>query len=371
MREGAPLHYTRCMKAIVLVGGEGTRLRPLTYSRPKALVPVLGRPFLLHFIEYLRGHGFDDVILAVAHGADAIRAALGDGRDAGVRLTYVDEPVPLGSAGAIANCAPNLGEETFLVANGDIVTDIDLSAMLRQHRERPALVTVALISVEDPSGFGVAEIDEDERIRRFVEKPPPEEAPSSWANAGLWMFEPQAVSFIPPGRSMVETDLFPSLADAGLLGGYRSGGYWIDLGTPRRYLQLHADLLARSALCSDAEALIEPGASIKQPVSIARGAVVRQGARIEGAAVVGIGSEVASGALVTASVLWERVIVERGAVVRNSIVAEETVIGAGAVVEDATIGPGAAIEAGARTPHGLRLDPGERFPQAEAAQELT
>lgn len=351
------------MQAVVLVGGEGTRLRPLTYSRPKALVPVLGRPFLERFIERLRDHGFDEIVLAVSHGRDAVAATLGAGAGLGVRITYAAEPAPLGSAGAVRNCARFLRRETFLVANGDILSDIDLTAMLAQHRASGALVTIALTAVDDTSGYGVVDIDERDRIHRFVEKPPPEEAPSAWINAGLWLFEPAALDRIPEGHSMVETGLFPEIIASGqLLSGYRSTAYWLDLGTPQRYLQAHHDLMRPADGVGAEGAVVAAGARVQAPVIVARGAIVRDGARVDGPAYIGEGCDIAAGAEVRASVLWERVRVEQGARVHDSAIAEDVVIGAGAFVEGAVLGHAATVAAGARTPHGLRLDPGERYP---------
>ncbi len=351
------------MKAVALIGGEGTRLRPLTYSRPKALVPIAGRPFLAHFIDHLRAHGIGELILAGARGAREIAQTFGDGDDIGVRLAYVDEPVPLGSGGAILNCAALLGDSTFLVANGDVLTGIDLTAMLDHHRRTGAFVSIALTHVDDTAGFGVVELDPSDRILRFVEKPPTHEAPSHWANAGLWLFEPGALRRIAPGHSMVETALFPELIAAGeRVFGYRSSAYWLDIGTMARYLQAQGDRMALTDGVRGEGAHIDAGAHIEPPVVAGRGAVVRAGARVLGPATLGEGCDIAAGAEVVASVLWDRVQVEHGALVRRSALADDVVIGAGAIVEDAALGQGATVAPGARPPRGLRLDPGEMFP---------
>lgn len=356
------------MRAVALIGGEGTRLRPLTYSRPKALVPIAGYPFLVRFIQHLRRHGVDELALAGSRGAAEIEASFGQGETLGVRLAYIDEPIALGSGGAIRNCASFLGAETFLVANGDIMTGIDLSAMVEQHRATRAVVTIALTCVEDPTGYGVARIDDESAIRAFVEKPAPGAAPSRWANAGLWLFEPGVVDRIPEGRSMVETDLFPALIAAGeRVYGYRSRDAWIDIGTVARYLQANRDALAaEGSVRTDDEAIVESGARLEAPVVVGRGTIVRDGAVVTGPTALGVGCDIAAAAEVSRSVLWDGVRVEHGGIVSDSALADDVVIGAGAVVRDAALGHGARVEPGSRPPAGLRLDPGDVYPRSAA-----
>ncbi|MHB8577744.1 MAG: nucleotidyltransferase family protein, partial [Dehalococcoidia bacterium] len=193
------------MQGIILVGGEGTRLRPLTVRTPKAMVPILGRPFLEHMLVYLRNYGVTTVSLALGHLADPIRDYFGDGSRWGIDLRMAVEEQPLGSAGAIRQFKDELNEP-FFALNGDILTNIDLTAMQELHASRRAAVSIALMEVEDPSGFGVVALDEAQRIEAFVEKPPRELAPSRWANAGIWLFEPWTLDRVPVGRrSMVET----------------------------------------------------------------------------------------------------------------------------------------------------------------------
>src|SRR5579871_3149419 len=241
--------WRRCLQGIILVGGEGTRLRPLTYRTPKAIVPILGRPFLEHMLVYLRGHGVTAVSLALGHLADPIRAYFGDGSRWGIDLRMVVEAEPLGSAGAIKQFQPEL-VRPFFAFNGDILTNIDLTAMQQQHERRNAAVSIALMEVEDPSGFGVVELDDDQRVRRFVEKPPRELAPSRWANAGIWLFEPRTLDRIPARRrSMVETELFPELIAANeRVQGYCQRAFWVDIGTPERYLSVQLQMLEDASL---------------------------------------------------------------------------------------------------------------------------
>ena len=212
------------MKAVILAGGEGTRLRPLTCNVPKPMVPILNRPFLEHMLGHLSGHGVDHAILTMWYLPDVIRSHFGNGEGLGLRLSYTLEETPLGTAGAVKNVEDEL-DGAFLVLNGDIFTNLDLSAMARFHRESGAMVTIALTQVEDPSAFGVVDMDESGRVSRFVEKPPPGEAPSNWINAGTYLIEREALAHAPGGEHyMFERGLFPKLLEMGApVYGYQVG----------------------------------------------------------------------------------------------------------------------------------------------------
>ncbi|MDA0256526.1 MAG: NDP-sugar synthase, partial [Chloroflexi bacterium] len=291
------------MRAIVLVGGEGTRLRPLTWRTPKQLVPILNRPLLEHLLRYLRGHGVKRVTLAMTQRSEAIRDALGDGSALGMALDYAYEDTPLGSGGAIASVARGwrdegaAADEPFLVLNGDILTDLDLGAMIAAHRARAAELSIGLVHVDDPSPFGVAvlegvatdaRLDGPARIARFVEKPPRESAPSHWINAGVWIFNGALLDEMDPNRfHRVENELFPALADGGrALLGVPHEGYWMDVGNPQAYLRANLDLVATSTASSDG-ATIEAGAEVTGPVLVGAGSVLAVGARVDGPAVIG------------------------------------------------------------------------------------
>jgi len=301
------------------------------------MVPVLGRPLLHYTLERLASQGITDVILTLSYRPHDIIAHFGDGSSLGVRLTYVLEEEPLGSGGAIRNVASAL-DGTFLALNGDIFTDLDLGALLAYHRRKGALVTIALTQVENPSAYGVVEMAEDGRLRRFVEKPPPGEAPSRLINAGTWVFEPQALEFLPQGPSMVEYDLFPRLLREGLpLFGFPSDAYWVDVGTPQRYLKLHQDLLAGCPPQVGPGAVVEPTARLEGPVLLGPGCVVGSGARIIGPACLGEGCLIGPGAIIEASVLWEGVQVGPGARLRGCVLASRCKIGAGVELEGAVL----------------------------------
>jgi mannose-1-phosphate guanylyltransferase len=367
------------MEAIILVGGEGTRLRPLTFATPKAMAPILNRPFLEHMLVYARGHGITTVRLALGHQPDAIRAYFGDGGRCGVALSATVEEHPLGSGGAIKQFEAQLSEP-FFAFNGDILTNIDLGAMAERHRRSNADVSIALIEVDDPSGFGVVRLGEEDRIEAFVEKPPPSEAPSRWANAGVWLFQPEVLAAIPAGRrSMVETELFPQLIAAGRrVQGFCTRAFWVDIGTPQRYLEAQLRLLREPALrvlplrtldggtsgttllsAEDDDApppRIDRIAELTGPIVLGAAASIGAGARVIGPAVLGRGASVAAGATLDGSVLWEGARIEAGALVQGSVLANGASVGAGARLNRAVLGHDAAARAGL-TLHDARVDP--------------
>lgn len=339
------------MRAVVLAGGEGTRLRPLTYTTPKPLLPIGNRPFLEHQLAWLAGHGVTEVVLSIGYRPDAFMAHFAGGAVAGLRLTYAVEPEPLGTAGAIRFAAgtggflnfsgdtpsPGVSGDTpgsgrFLVCNGDVLTDLDITALVRFHDEAGAEATISLTQVEDPSAFGVVPTTPDGRVLGFVEKPAPGEAPTDWINAGTYVLEASVLALIPPGRAVsIERETFPALLqrDAKLYA-LASPGYWLDIGTPAKYLQANTDLLP-------------PGESLCPPdATVAEGAVVES-------SVLGPRVVVEEGARVVRSVLLEGARVEAGAVVVDSVVGGRAVVGPGAAVEDVSIiGPGVSVPAGAR-----------------------
>ncbi|MSQ41449.1 MAG: NDP-sugar synthase [Dehalococcoidia bacterium] len=357
------------MRAIVLVGGEGTRLRPLTLRTPKPLAPMLNRPLLEHLLRHLGLHGIRSITLALTTGrsSDAVRDAFGDGAALGLALDYAYEQTPLGSGGAIANAAADWGEprEPFLVCNGDLVTDLDVTALVASHRARGAELTISLYKVPDPSRFGVVRLDATGRITRFVEKPPAGTEPSNLINAGTWLFEPGLLRELPPGRyQRVEEGLFPVLAGSGRgIYGFTHYGVWTDVGTPEAYRAVNLELLGgsipaclpagwpRSGVMT-AGAHVEAGTHVSAPALIGAGSVVRAGATLGGPVVLGERCTIEAQASVTTSVLWDGVTVGRGAVVRDCVLASGVVIGADATVEDVVLGHDARVPAGARVAPG-------------------
>jgi mannose-1-phosphate guanylyltransferase len=336
------------VKAIVLAGGEGTRLRPLTYTTPKPLLPIANRPFLEHQLSWLAEHGVDEVVLSLGYRPDAFTGRFRSGSFGGIRLTYAVEPEPLGTAGAIRFAAGHAGGEgdgtpgRFLVCNGDVLTDLDVSALVRFHDQRGAEATIALTRVEDPSAFGVVPTDEAGRVLRFVEKPPPGEAPTDWINAGTYVLEASVLDAIPTGRAVsIERETFPGLlAGQGRLYAMPSPGYWLDIGTPVKYLQANTDMLA-GRISKDGStpaprpALLDPGASVAADADVT-GSVIAPAA------------EVGQGARVIRSVLLDGARVAPGAEVVDSVIGAGAVVGSGARVCDlSVVGPGAEVPAGA------------------------
>ena len=284
------------MQAIVLVGGEGTRLRPLTEAVPKPALTLVDRPFLAYMVEWLAGHGVDEIVFACGFEPYRLRTALGEGERAGARLTYVTEPEPLGTAGALRYAAEQLGDrldERFLALNGDVLTDLDLGALLAFHAERGARATIGLYPVEDSSSFGLVTCDAGGAVGEFAEKTGAV-APGE-INAGAYVLERSVLDLIPAGRKVsIETEVFPRLVGAGLHG-IRLDGYWVDIGTPTRYLQATWDIL---------EGRVETAVRPTAPgLFVSPDATVDAGARVGPRAVVGPGCEVAAGAEVSESVL--------------------------------------------------------------------
>lgn len=220
-------------KAIILAGGQGTRLRPLTYEIPKALIPIHGKTITEHLFDLLKKYGIKDIILAVGYMREKIKNCYNNGTKFGINLSYVEEEEPLGTAGPL-RLAKNMLKETFIVSNGDELKDINIPEMYNLHKKSKALATIALTAVDDPSAYGVAKL-EGSKIIEFVEKPKKEEAPSNLINAGFYILEPEVISLIPEGFAMLEKDVFPKLAKEGKLYGYHFKGQWFDTGNFERY----------------------------------------------------------------------------------------------------------------------------------------
>jgi mannose-1-phosphate guanylyltransferase len=330
------------MRAVVLVGGFGTRLRPLTHHRPKQMLPIVNRPMIEHVVGHLAGYGVDDVVLSLGYRPDAFSAAYPDGRCAGVTLHYAIEPEPLDTAGAIRFAALDAGiDERFLVLNGDVLTDLDIGAFLAFHESRGAEATIALHRVDDPSRYGVVPTDGEGRVIQFVEKPPRGEAPTDLINAGTYVFEPAVVDRIPAGRRVsVERETFPAMVADRSLYALDDGCYWIDTGTPCEYIQAQIDLVdgVRGAPVGGIHrsAEVSADASVKRAV-VGAGAVIAAGARVE-AAVLLAGAGVEADAVVDGSVIGERAVVGAGAnVTGGSIVGDGQVVGRGERLDGARI----------------------------------
>jgi len=360
------LHYgkglVKPVKAVILVGGEGTRLRPLTCNIPKALVPVLNQPFIEHLLIYLKKHGIREVILAMSYHPDAIERYLGDGTQLGIHLNYLVEESPLGTAGAVKNAEPFL-DETFVVFNGDIVTDIDITAVVKRHREVKPGATIALTPVDNPTIYGVVETDDYGMVKRFLEKPTWDNVTTNMINAGIYILEPAVLKQIPPStRCSFEHDTFPQLLDMGeRILGYGTDTYWIDIGSPEKYLKVHHDLLRRwgnKDIRTVGESRIHHTAQLEGPLLIAEGCTIGAGARLKGPGVLGPGCDIGGDAIIEGSVLWG------GARVNARAVLKDCVIGSGSCVEEdchllegSVLGEEVTIARGGKLPPGTLIWP--------------
>jgi mannose-1-phosphate guanylyltransferase len=356
------------VQALILAGGEGTRLRPLTSTIPKPVVPLAGRPFIAYMLEWLRGHGVEEVILACGFMADGVRAVLGDGSQFGLRLLYVEEPRPLGTGGALKFAEHLLGKR-FLMLNGDVLTDIDLTAQLRQHRETGARATLALVEVADPSAYGLVRLAGDRSVQAFIEKPGPERprpgdvgnlgSGPKLINAGVYVLERDVLDELAPAGtpSSIEHDGFPRLVGRGLFG-HPATGYWLDIGTPERYLQGTFDLLDGTARGSIAARGDAGGEETVAPALIEPGARIAAGARLGPYAVLGPGVAVAERARIERAVLLEGASVGADSLVAEAILGPRAQVGDGCRLErDVVLGEGAVVESGSVLPPGARIFP--------------
>lgn len=336
------------MRAVVLVGGFGTRLRPLTDTVPKQMLPVVDRPMIEHVLDHLGRYGVDEAVLSLGYRPDAFTAAYPDGVCAGVRLQFAVDPVPLDTAGAIGYAAASAGiRERLLVVNGDVLTDLDVGALVDFHEDRGAEGTIALHRVEDPSAFGVVPTDESGRVVAFVEKPPRDEAPTDLINAGTYVLEPSVLDRIPSGRRVsIEREVFPAMADDGTLYAMDGRTYWVDAGTPAQYLQAQLDLLDGRRDGREA-----------RPSGVSPHAAVHPQARVS-RSVVAAGAAVEAGAVVADSVVLAGTVVRAGAKVRCSILAPGAVVGQDAIVEElSVVGDGATVADGERLRAARRPEP--------------
>jgi len=346
------------LEAIVLVGGQGTRLRPLTLSAPKPLLPTAGVPFLAHLLARAAAGGVTHVVLATCYKAEMFASSLGDGSAFGLSIDYVTENVPLDTAGGIRNAASSLRgtgpADPVVVLNSDILSGHDLGAQVDLHIKTDAAVTLHLVEVTDPSRFGVVPTDSSGRVTAFLEKTP--NPVTNHINAGCYVFRRDVIAQIPAGRRVsVERETFPGLIEAGaLVMGYRESAYWLDVGTPQTFVRGSCDLVLGRL---PAPAVPGPPG----PALLLSGATVAADASVAGGTVVGAGASVGAGATVFGSVLFDSATVGEGAVVRDSILGRGAVVAPGAVLDEAVVGDGAFIGSGNELARGIRVWPGTRL----------
>jgi NDP-sugar pyrophosphorylase family protein len=344
------------MKAILLAGGKGTRLRPLTIHTPKPIVPIFNRPFLHYQLDLLKQvPEIDEVILSLNYQPRRIEEVFGDGSSVGIKIRYVVEPAPLGTAGAVKYAGDKL-TESVVVFNGDVLTQIDLAGVIALHRERRAKATIVLTPVENPSAYGLVETDRDGNITRFLEKPKPEEITTNHINAGIYVIEPDTFDRIPSEVAWsIERSFFPSLIERReIFVAYIYNGYWIDIGTPEKYSQVHRDVMdgryvtapfdrltpPRVSIAPDAR--VEDGASVTGPCFIDEGVLIKSGARVGPYSVIGKQTQIDEDAIVDNAIVWPNCRISRDAAITNAIVGRNCHLGRnvsldhGAVLGDKT-----------------------------------
>ena len=339
------------MKAILLAGGKGTRLRPLTVHTPKPIVPILDRPFLYYQIDLLRQvPEIDEVILSLNYQPRRIEEIFGEGEGLGLRVRYVVEPMPLGTGGAVRYAGDSL-TESVVVFNGDVLTQVDLGAVLRLHRERKAKATIVLTPVENPRAYGLVETDAGGNVQRFLEKPGDNEITCNTINAGIYVLEPDTFDRIPKDTAWsIERSFFPSLIERGeTFVAYVHDGYWIDIGTPAKYLQVHHDIMdgrysappfsgaTEPQAWVSPDAKVEAGAELHGPCFIDQGAVVKAGARILPYSVIGRQTHVEERAVIDGSIIWPNGWIGAEASVRGSILGRNCHVGRNAALESPVV----------------------------------
>ena len=362
------------LPAVILVGGQGTRLRPLTDRTRKDMLPLVDRPLLAYTFEHLARHGVEATRLACGYLPDQLRRHFGDQYER-MRLEYTVEDVPLGSGGGIAYAGREL-EGSFFALNGDSLREADLGEMVAFHRSTGAKATILLTPVVDPSRYGLVRTAGDGRVETFLEKPRPEEIDTDLINAGLYVLEREVLDLVPEGRAVsIEREVFPQLAAEGSVYGIALPGYWLDVGTPESYLQAHRDVLERIFATQIGEALgpdftlvdetaeVDAGARLVPPVYVGPGAVVEEGARLGSLAVLGAGARLARRGVVENAVVGARTSIGEGASVVGSVIGDDAELGAGCELHNlAVVGPGAKVGEGNVLDHGLRIGAGQTIP---------
>ncbi len=354
----APPHGS-ALKAVILAGGEGTRLRPLTLAVPKPVVPIVDRPFLRHQLDMLGAAGIEEVVFSLAYRPERIEAVFGDGRGAGKRIRYVVEDTPLGTGGAVKNAEAHLDDVT-VVFNGDVLTDVDLGAVVSAHREARAAATIVLHPVPNPAAYGLVEFDRDHRVTRFLEKPEPSQITTDTINAGIYVLQTETLALMPPAvNHSIERAFFPALLARGdRVRAHVHRGYWIDIGTPEKYLQVNRDVLA-GRFRVDLDGVAAAGGWVHPTARV-------EGASLEGPFYVGPGCTVAPGARVGAgAVLVESVTVAPGASVRDSVLWAGTEIGDGTSVD------GALLAARVRAGRNVAIRPGAVLGEGAVLPDFT
>ncbi len=364
------------MQAVILVGGQGTRLRPLTLTVPKPMLPLMNRPFLEFQIDLCRRHGIKEIVLSTAYKPEVFASYFGDGSRLGVKLTCVTEDEPLDTCGAVKNVERHI-TGTFLVFNGDVLTDIDLTSLIDFHRAKSGKATLYLTRVEDPTAYGLVPLDRTARITEFLEKPSWEQVRTDLINAGTYVLEPELLGRVPEGeRFSFERQLFPGLLEDGIpMYGFPSDAYWMDIGTPAKYLQAHYDILRRMmpfdfrgemirpSVWAEENAEVSSEAAVFGPTVIGPGCCIHPHATVSSNCVLGPGCEVEEGAHIEGAVLHAGCRVAAESVLRRCVLAAGVRIGEKVHVSDhAVLGGGVVVEDENDLRCGIKVWPGANIP---------
>jgi len=361
------------MRAVALIGGKGTRLRPITQTVPKSMVPLRNKPYVHYMVDAMRAGGLDGAVFSMGYLPEPIQRYFAGQDLRGFSLDYVVEERPLGTAGGIKNAEEYLDEGPFVATNGDVLSGINLAEVIEAHLNSDALATITLTSVDDPTAYGLVEVDHRLRVKRFVEKPSSDEVHTSLINAGIYVLERQVLNMIPKGREVsVEREIFPQLQAMGRLSAYVSSAYWRDIGTPRSYLAASNDVLSGAVgrgdsfqhLSVDQSVNLSKDVSLLPPVSIGERCEIEAGATIGGRTSLGEGCLVGEGAMVEGSILFAGARVGEGAIVRNSIVGPGAVVHRNCVIRGLSVlGAGCIVEEGNILDCGARINSGTRLPR--------
>jgi mannose-1-phosphate guanylyltransferase len=336
---------------VILVGGFGTRIRPLTYLNPKPMLPLVNKPFMEHFISRLKSYGIKEIILSTCYLPEVFTNYFGDGSKFGVQLECVTETCPLGTCGAVKFVEDQLKEESFMVFNGDILSGLDLGKMIDFHDAKKADITINLTPVEDPTAYGLVPIDEDCRVQQFLEKPSWNDITTNLINAGTYIIEPKVLELAPCGVNYsFERGLFPKALEKGLhISGFVSNSYWLDLGTPQKYITAHQDILERKLhfafkgkevldhIYVDDGCAYEADSIVSGPIVIGKNTKIASGAKINPLTVIGNNCVIESGAEISGSVIYDGVTIGKNSAVRNSILSNNVTIGQKVIIEEYTV----------------------------------
>ncbi|MCL6086994.1 MAG: NDP-sugar synthase [Actinobacteria bacterium] len=359
------------MKAVILAGGFGTRIRPLTYLNPKPMLPLVNKPFMHNFISWIKSHGIKDIILSTGYLPEVFENYFGEGKELGVRINYVTEEVPLGTCGAVKNVESYLDSESFMVFNGDVLSGINLTEMIKYHKGKKSDITIALTPVEDPTAYGLVPLDNDGRVQKFLEKPSWDEITTNLINAGTYIIERKLLDLVPPKENYsFERGLFPNSLEIGYrIYGYVSNAYWLDLGTPVKYLQAHQDILnGKISFNFPGEELFEniyigkftkffKESLLSGPVVIGENCIIESGAVINPLTVIGNNCHISAGSNIGGSILFDGCKIGRNCIIKDSILSYNVRVGEKVIIDgNSIIGDNTVIEDGNIFRNGIKVN---------------